>query len=208
MTNPLCPDPRQPFFDSIADAWDGWHDLPALNAQLADFFEHVGVQPDESVVDVGCGTGNLTLALLAWLGPQGRVTALDISPTMLARAARKTTDARVTWHEAPADRIPLPNGTCDRILCFSAWPHFDRLDHVVAEFSRVLCPSGQAHILHLISKEEVNRIHSEAHPTVRADRLPPVDDVADLFRANSFTVIETEDNASRYLLSVRKEPRA
>ena len=208
MTNPPCPDPRQSFFDNIADVWDGWHDLPALNARLAEFFERVGLQPDESVVDVGCGTGNLTLALLARLGPQGRVAALDISPAMLARAASKTTDERVTWHEAPADRIPLPNGTCDRILCFSAWPHFDRLDHVVAEFSRVLCPGGQAHILHLISKEEVNRIHSEAHPTVRADRLPPVDEVADLFRASGFTVIEAEDNASRYLLSVRKEPEA
>lgn len=206
MTNPPCPDTRQTFFDSIADAWDGWHDLPALTAKLADAFERFVIRPDEHVVDVGCGTGNLTLALLARLGPRGRVTALDISPAMLMRAAQKTTDTRVSWHEASADRLPLPDAACDRCICFSAWPHFDRPDSVIAEFRRVLRPGGQVHILHLIAKEEVNRIHGEAHPSVHADRLPPVNDLADLFSANGFKALETEDNASRYLLSARKEP--
>ncbi|HPO37530.1 MAG TPA: class I SAM-dependent methyltransferase [Kiritimatiellia bacterium] len=206
MTPLPHPDPRTPFFNSIADAWDGWHDLPALEAKLAELFERFGVQPDEHVVDVGCGTGNLTLALLARLGSRGRVTALDISPSMLARAALKTTDTRVSWHEASADRLPLPDATCDRILCFSAWPHFDRPDNVVVEFNRALRPGGVAHILHLIAKEKVNRIHGAAHPSVHADRLPPVGEVAALFSANGFRVIETEDNASRYLLSARKEP--
>lgn len=206
MTTRPRPDPRQPFFDSIADAWDGWHDQPTLNAKLTEAFEHFGVRPDEHVVDVGCGTGNLTLALLARLGPRGRVTALDISPAMLTRAACKTDDARASWHEASADRLPLPDTSCDRIFCFSAWPHFDRPDDVLAEFRRALRPGGFAHILHLIAREEVNRIHGEAHPLVHADRLPPVGEVAALFSANGFTVLETEDSPGRYLLSARKEP--
>ena len=76
----------------------------------------------------------------------------------------------------------------------------------MVEFNRALRPGGFAHILHLIAKEKVNRIHGAAHPSVHADRLPPVGEVAALFSANGFRVIETEDNASRYLLSARKEP--
>ncbi len=204
MTTSPRPDPRLAFFDSIADTWDGWHDLPALTANLAATFEHFGIRPDEHVVDAGCGTGNLTLALLTRLGPHGRVTALDISPAMLTRAARKITDARVSWHETSADRLPLRNAACDRILCFSAWPHFDRPDAVIAEFRRVLRPGGCAHILHLIAREEVNRIHVAAHPSVHADRLPPADEVAARFSANGFSVLEIDDSPSRYLLSARK----
>jgi ubiquinone/menaquinone biosynthesis C-methylase UbiE len=206
MTIPSRPDPRQFFFDSIADVWDGWHDLPALLSTLSETFARVGLRKDEHVLDVGCGTGNLTLALLAWLGSCGRVTAIDISPAMLSRAARKISDTRVSWHEASADRLPLPDAVCDRILCFSAWPHFERPDDVLAEFRRVLRPGGMAHILHLIARDEVNRIHGGAHPSVQADRLPPVSEVSARFRANGFTVMETEDGPSRYLLSACKAP--
>jgi ubiquinone/menaquinone biosynthesis C-methylase UbiE len=71
------------FFDGIADKWDGWDDLEVLGRRLAAGLEEMGVAPHETVLDVGCGTGNLTKALLARLGPNGRVIAADISPRMV-----------------------------------------------------------------------------------------------------------------------------
>jgi len=47
----------------------------------------MGVNPDETVLDVGCGTGNLTGALLARLSATGRVIAVDISPRMIEVAS-------------------------------------------------------------------------------------------------------------------------
>jgi demethylmenaquinone methyltransferase/2-methoxy-6-polyprenyl-1,4-benzoquinol methylase len=205
MTATNTADPRQAFFDTIAEAWDGWHDLAALTAKLNAAFGHLGIRPAETVVDVGCGTGNLSRALLAVLGPTGSVLALDISPAMLKQARQKVADPRVTWYEAPADRIPAADASCDRIICFSSWPHFENPEAVVREFHRALRGGGHVHILHLISREAVNRIHGGAHPSVRGDLLAPVGEVAALFERGGFTVLETADDGDGYLLTAHKQ---
>jgi len=198
-------DPRIDFFDSIAEAWDGWHDLALLSEQLNFVFDGFDIRAAEKILDIGCGTGNLTQVLLQRLGPDGHVVALDISPGMLERARQKISDPRVTWVLAAADRIPVATASCDRILCFSAWPHFENQTAVIQEFHRALRPGGQAHILHLISRDEVNRIHEQAHPSVHSDLLAPVHEVASLFKLNGFAILATADEAQRYLLTIRKE---
>ncbi|MDD4017978.1 MAG: class I SAM-dependent methyltransferase [Kiritimatiellae bacterium] len=204
MENKPLEDPRIDFFDSIAGAWDGWHDLPALAKRLDAEFDGFGIRASETVLDVGCGTGNLTLNLLNRLGSGGRVTALDISQVMLDRAQEKIRDPRVTWMRASADRIPVADASCDRIICFSSWPHFVDPVAVVREFRRVLRSDGNAHILHLISREEVNRIHGQGHPSVRADQLKPVQETAGLFERDGFKLVAMADDSGRYLLTVRK----
>ena len=44
------------------------------------------LQPNQSVLDVACGTGNLTLPAAETVGRTGHVTAIDLSPSMLAKA--------------------------------------------------------------------------------------------------------------------------
>jgi len=55
-----------------------------------------GVAPDTNVLDVGCGTGRVTEALLA-LVPQGRVLAIDASADMVALARRRLGDRAEVW---------------------------------------------------------------------------------------------------------------
>jgi len=99
--------PRAAFFDAIADKWDGWECLTSLRQGFATGFDAMGVNPDETVLDVGCGTGNLTGALLARLSATGRVIAVDISPRMIEVARDKVRDERVEWHTVDASRLPL-----------------------------------------------------------------------------------------------------
>lgn len=205
MKNNNFVDPRIVFFDSIAEAWDGWHDLPLLARNLSEEFGRFGIDSGETVLDVGCGTGNLSLALLERLGPDGRVFALDISPVMLDRARRKINDSRVLWTLAPADRIPVAEALFDRILCFSAWPHFEDQQAVIREFRRILRPNGLVHVFHFISRDEVNHIHQKAHPSVHADVLAPAAEVASLFKSNGFSVLETADDARHYSVTVQKK---
>ncbi|MDD4102938.1 MAG: class I SAM-dependent methyltransferase [Kiritimatiellae bacterium] len=197
-------DPRIPFFNKIASAWDGWHDLPQVRQRLLGSLDRFSVRAGETVLDLGCGTGNLALALLERLGPEGRVLAADISPAMLEIAAAKTSDKRISWLLACAEKLPLAAHSCDRIICFSAWPHFRDPATVLAGFRRILRPDGHVHILHFISRHEVNRIHASASDhSVHSDLLPPVKEVAALFSSAGFAVTETADTDNLYLLTAR-----
>src|SRR5512135_404507 len=55
--------------------------------------ELAGVKPGESVLDVACGSGNLTLTAANYAGPSGKVYAIDESPEMIATAKKKAAKA-------------------------------------------------------------------------------------------------------------------
>ncbi|HPA80592.1 MAG TPA: class I SAM-dependent methyltransferase [Thermoanaerobaculales bacterium] len=196
--------PKVGFFDGIADKWDGWDDLDALAQRFAAGLAEMGVGPEEAILDVGCGTGNLTKALLERLGPKGRVVAVDISPRMIEVAKGKVRDQRVAWHVADARRLPLDPASFDRVVCYSVWPHFDDAAAAGAELSRVLRPSGSLHVWHLISRAKVNEIHASASPAVHKDILQPAEDVAWLLSGLGFKVINAVDCDTHYLVSATK----
>jgi demethylmenaquinone methyltransferase/2-methoxy-6-polyprenyl-1,4-benzoquinol methylase len=193
------------YFDGIARRWDGWEDLPALADKLGAGLEALGVGPGESVLDIGCGTGNLTGALLARLGRDGRVTAVDISRRMVRIARRKVRDPRVTWLVAGVERLPLPAASFDRVICYSVWPHLDDRPAVAAEIGRVLKPGGRVHVWHLSPREAIDRIHASAGGVIGNDRLPPAAETAALFRERGFRLLEVVDDAAGYLVDARLE---
>jgi ubiquinone/menaquinone biosynthesis C-methylase UbiE len=200
----MISNPRTAFFDGIADKWDGWEDLPLLAQKLAAGLDELGVGADESVIDVGCGTGNLTRALLTRLSDAGRVFAVDISQRMLEIARRKITDARVSWHAEDARRLPLADGACDRILCCSVWPHFEDHAIVAAELGRVLRAGGRLHVWHLISRERVNAIHAGAGDAVHGDVLAPAEETARLLATAGFRITTARESDSGYLVTALK----
>jgi len=194
-------DAQRAFFDGLADRWDRWEDLERLDARLSAGLDAFGVGPDETVLDIGCGTGNLARALVRRLSSEGRVVAVDPSPAMIARARDKVADGRVAWHVATADRLPLPAASADRAILFSVWPHLDPREAVVAELARVLRPGGSVHVWHLASRERINAIHAAAGEAVRDHLLPPAADTARLFEAASFRVTRVEDGEEAYLVT-------
>ena len=200
----MTDNPRAAFFDGIAEKWDGWEDLDALARKLAAGLDELGVGKGELVLDVGCGTGNLTRALLERLSEDGRVVAVDISPRMVEVAKRKVADARVVWRVADARSLPLPDASCDRVICYSVWPHFEEREAVAAELRRVLRPGGRLHVWHLISREKINEIHASAGEAVRGDVLSPAAETAALISRAGFEVETAIDDGERYLVTARK----
>jgi demethylmenaquinone methyltransferase/2-methoxy-6-polyprenyl-1,4-benzoquinol methylase len=203
----MTDNPKTAFFDGIAEKWDGWEDLAAMRARLAEGLEELGVGANETVLDVGCGTGNLTLALLARLSPEGRVVAVDISTRMIAEARRKVSDPRVAWHAADAARLPLPDASCDRAICCAVWPHFDDRAAAAAELRRVLRPAGLLHVWHLVPRGRVNEIHAAAGEAVSRDALEPAREAARLLERLGFVVTAAVDDARRYLVTAFKAAR-
>jgi len=196
--------PRSAYFDSIADRWDGWDDLTVLAQRLAAGLANLDVRAGETVLDLGCGTGNLTLALLGAVGDGGRVLATDISPRMLEIATGKVRDPRASFHLADATQLPLPDAGCDRVVCYSAWPHFPDKDAAARELFRVLRPGGRAHVWHLASRATINHIHANAGEAVQQDVLPPAADTARCLEAAGFTVERALDNDEGYLVTGRR----
>lgn len=192
------------FFNAISDKWDGWENLPQLNDKLDRGLQRMEVTAGEVIVDVGCGTGNLTLALLRMLGANGRVVAIDISPQMIERAKGKVSDPRVRFLVQSAEDLALDSNQVDRVICFSVWPHFDDEKKAIQQFWRILKPHGMLHVWHLISRERVNQIHADAGPAVCSDVLPAAGQLAESFENAGFEVQATIDDTEQYLVSVRK----
>src|SRR5262245_44629673 len=76
------------------------------------------LQPGESVLDVGCGTGTLAIAAKRCVGPTGTVSGIDASPEMLARAGKKASKAgvEVVFTHAVAEVLPFPDAHVDEVL--------------------------------------------------------------------------------------------
>ena len=194
------------FFDGIASKWDGWEDLEQLARKLDAGLEAFGMGTDEAVLDVGCGTGNLTRALLARLSSRGRVTAVDISPEMVRAAKEKVSDPRVTWHVADAVDLPLEDAAIDRVICFSVWPHFDDHILILKELWRVLKPAGMLHIWHLASRRVINEIHASAGAAVHNDLLAPATDTKQILERSHFHPSTVVEDDTHYLVSAVKPP--
>lgn len=200
MTNP-----RIEFFDNIAFKWDDWIDPAGVRKALRAGLEEFGVEPHEWVVDIGCGTGNLTQCILSGLGPEGRVFAVDFAPKMLEKAKRKISDPRVSWINKDATGLPLEDQSIDRAVFYSVWPHFDNPGGVLVECLRYLKPGGRLHVWHTDSKETINKIHTDAGPAVKKDILPPAGDVAVMIKEIGLEITDLVDDETRYLVTARKK---
>jgi len=199
-----CQSSINTFFDSLALKWDSFHDLKTLGIQLDSGLEKFGVQGDEHVLDVGCGTGNLTAALIRRLSPKGKVTAIDLSNVMLDNARLKANDARVTWLCGAVEDMECTPETFDRIICYSVWPHLTDAKLAGTLFLQWLKPGGKLHIWHTISRNAVNKIHSEASAVVNDHLLASAEQTASLLEQMGFAIEETQDNDAGYLVTGRR----
>jgi len=195
------------FFDSIAHQWDGWENLPELRRKLALGLGNLNICPSETLLDIGCGTGNIVLGLLGQLSPHGRVVAIDVSSRMIEIARKKIPDSRITWSIANAFQLPLANNSIDRTFCCSVWPHFDDPPAISREIFRVLRSGGFMHIWHFQSRAQINQIHAEAGPAVNKDVLAPATETATVLGQAGFQIMGMLDNEQGYLVTAFKPPQ-
>jgi ubiquinone/menaquinone biosynthesis C-methylase UbiE len=111
------------------------------------------VKPGDCVLEVGSGTGTLTLAVKRQAGPSGKVFGIDVIPGMIDLSRRKAAqgNADVTFQSGSINDIPFPANQFDVVMC--SFMIFHMSDMVrrkgIAEIYRVLRPQGCLLVLDL-----------------------------------------------------------
>jgi 2-polyprenyl-3-methyl-5-hydroxy-6-metoxy-1,4-benzoquinol methylase len=103
--------------------WD-WY-ARTFGARLIELLRERGVAPGASILDAGCGTGSLALMLAA---AGYRVTGVDYSPEMIARARAKDASGAVDWRIGDITSLALDT-TFDAVLSVAdVFNHLETLD--------------------------------------------------------------------------------
>jgi ubiquinone/menaquinone biosynthesis C-methylase UbiE len=105
------------------------------------FIDFAGVQEGERLIDVGCGTGSLTFALLAGRNPAA-LTAIDYSELYLEAARAAGTDPRLRFEQADACALPFADGAFDGALSLLMLHFVPRPELAAAEMRRVVRRGG------------------------------------------------------------------
>lgn len=111
------------------------------------FVDYANPQPGMRVLDLACGTGEPAITLAGRIGPQGRVTALDLSPDILqiaAARARQRNISNLTTHAADAHHLPFPDNSFDLGTSRFGVMFFADPVRALAEIHRVLRPGARA----------------------------------------------------------------
>jgi len=102
------------------------------------------LRPGSRVLDYGCGPGFVTEGIAGVVGTEGRVYGVDVNSRFVANATdRSKATENVSFHLVDGDRIPLADGTVDRLLCKNVLEYVPEVQATLAEFRRVLEPGGR-----------------------------------------------------------------
>lgn len=116
--------------------------------------DHTLLKSGESVLDVGCGTGGVTIPAKLRVGKNGRVAGIDPAPEMIAVARRKASRAglEIDFRVGVIESLPFSDGTFDAVNSSLMMHHLPEHLQVkgLAEIKRVLKPGGRLLIADMI----------------------------------------------------------
>ncbi len=110
-----------------------------------------GVKPGDCLLEVGCGTGTLSLAAKHRAGPTGNVYGIDIIPLMIELSQQKAARAGADIHFqlGSISEIPFPADHFDVVMCSFMIFHMSEStrEKGISEIHRVLRPQGRLLVL-------------------------------------------------------------
>ena len=129
------------------------------------------IEPGDTVLDVGCGSGIDSILAARRTGPSGRVIALDFLPEMLERTAQAAREAgleNVDTLDGEMEAIPLPDDSVDCLISNGVVNLSPRKARVLAECGRVLRRDGELCVADLTVEDEELPPEVLTHPAAWA----------------------------------------
>jgi len=143
-------------FTAIAPRYDVLNHVLSMQVdrlwwwRAARTFQHILRRSDAAVLDLCCGTGDMTAALLKRANKHKatpRIVGADFSHAMLQRATIKGLGKPLRWIEADALNLPVPNESFDLTTSAFGFRNLADYDAGLREIYRVLKPDGEIGIL-------------------------------------------------------------
>jgi arsenite methyltransferase len=153
-------EPERDFVFPTGRAWAEDLDYPEELAQVperavqsfagvANPFSLARLAQGELVLDLGSGAGTDSLVAAQMVGPDGRVTGIDMTPEMLAKARGAAAEMRATnveFLEGEVERLPFADASFDVVISNGVIDLVPDKDAVFAEIERVLRPGGRIQV--------------------------------------------------------------
>jgi len=201
---------RKQFFNEHAEKWiDMWYKDPATgryDKHEKDFerlFLLLPLKRGNHVLDVGCGVGILVPFILERITETGFLYELDFAEKMIE--VNRTLHARdnIRFIVSDAEDAPLGAASCDMVICFSCFPHFQDKEKALLALSRILKPGGIFVVSHFDSSEGINKHHGSCH-AVMHDHLPNETTMRSLLQSADLAINVFIDEPGFYCILARK----
>ncbi len=128
--------------EHFGDTRDHWWNIDFLRLMATRWRLH----EVHDVLDVGCGVGHWGMLLASVMAADVRFTGIDREPRWVERASERARarglDARFTYRQGEAQRLPFPDDTFDLTTCQTVLIHLPDPAAAIAEMARVTKPGG------------------------------------------------------------------
>jgi len=194
-------------------------ELDALPARAVESFAGVGypfladaIEPGDTVVDIGSGSGVDALIAGRATGPEGLVYGIDMTPAMIAKAETNIREAgmdHVELLEGRADDLPLDDASVDVLTSNGVYNLVPDKEAAFREAYRVLRPGGRLQIADIVLSEPVSE-ESKANPELWAECIvgaEPEDEYLDRVRSAGFEDIAVIDRLDYFARSCDESTR-
>lgn len=189
------------YFNQLASVWN--EKMPA-EASFSDYIQRFDIGPGEHVMDMGTGTGRMVPYIYEAVGDSGYILAQDIAECMLIEGKKLNKLKNVNFVCEDAHQMAVKSNCFDKVLCFSAFPHFKDKNRILEEIHRILKPEGRLLILHNRSSEKMNAFHASLSGPVKHDRLPDLTGIKEMLQTAGFAITNLEESEALYWAEAQK----
>ena len=137
-------------FTSIANKYDFMNTILSLGLHhlwKRSSVNALGLKPEDRVIDICGGTGDLSILAAKAVGPHGRVTLYDINRAMMEWATQKVAKAslteRINYVQGDAELMSFPEGSFNAAMVGFGVRNLTDMDKGLHEMHRVLKPGGK-----------------------------------------------------------------